>query len=136
MSAPHPCSQLQPVTVPSAPTCDDTEVGQVPAVVPGLPKWAVMFSVSLRLREGIHGHCCEGQPGAREVLDLLHQVSELVVGWCPDTAVPWEQDMVLSLTAYRGSTSPPMATHCRQLLAVEPAVRWFQSKPKQGRRRE
>lgn len=43
----HACSpalsQPQPVAVPSAPTCDGTEVGWVAAAVPGLPEQAAML---------------------------------------------------------------------------------------------
>ncbi|KAM6238930.1 apoptosis-inducing factor 3-like isoform 2-T2 [Spheniscus humboldti] len=60
-----------------------------------------------RLWEGIRGHCCEGQPGATEVPDLLHQVSESVASLCPDTAAPWEQGTVLSLTACRAPAEAP-----------------------------
>ncbi|XP_032934414.1 apoptosis-inducing factor 3-like isoform X1 [Catharus ustulatus] len=67
-----------PVTVPPVPPHTGSEVGSVAAAVPGLPEQAL----SHRLWEGIHGHCCEGKPGATEIPDLLHQVSESMASPC------------------------------------------------------
>lgn len=74
----HICSPA-PVTVPSVPTHTGSGVGWVAIAVPGLPEQAL----SHRLWEGIHRHCCEGQPGATEIPHLLHQVSESMASPCP-----------------------------------------------------
>lgn len=69
-------------------------------------------ALSCRLWDGIHRHCCEGQPGATEVPHLLHQVSESMASLCVRNRArspPLQQRLHITSHDY---TPQPTASHC------------------------